>query len=148
MNLTIDASVFVASARTAEPEHLTSRQFLQQALARAVNLFCPILVLPECAAAVARATGDPALAEELVGLIEGLPRLTLVPLDTSLTRHAVHSATTYRLRGADSVYVAVAETTNAALIAWDAEMLERGLHTVDVMTPTAWLEKYLATEHP
>lgn len=146
MNLTIDASVFVASARTAEAEYPASRRFLQQAQMQAADLFCPFLVLPECAAAIARSTGDSALADKLVELIESLPQLNLVPLDSALTRRAVRIAAAYRLRGADSVYVAVAEASNAVLISWDAEMIERGSGLVGAMTPSAWIERNVAAE--
>ena len=146
MNLTVDASVFVASARTTDTEYLTSRQSLQQARTLAADLFCPILVLPECAAAIARSTGDPALAEELVVLVKSFPRLNLLPLDPPRIRRAVQIDTTYLLRGADSVYVAVTEANSATLIAWDAKMLERGSHLVNAMTPSAWLERYTAAE--
>jgi predicted nucleic acid-binding protein len=140
MNLTVDASVFVAAARVEEIHYSASRQFLLQARARDATLLCPALVLPECAAAIARPTGDSALAEELIDLIEGFPGMQLVPLEVHLARQAVHAATNHRLRGADSVYVAVADTFDATLITWDAEMLERGLGAVETVTPSHWLE--------
>jgi len=141
MNLTVDASVFVAAARAEEVHYLVSRRFLQQARAHDTSLFCAILVLPECAAAVARPTGDSALAEELVVLVEGFPGLHLIALEASLAHRAVRIATAHCLRGADSVYIAVAEAFNAALITWDTEMLERGSDVVETRTPAQWMEK-------
>ena len=139
MTITVDASVFVAAARTEEAHNQASRRFLLQVRAQGTNLFCPILVLPECAAAVARPTGDSALGEELVALIEGIPGLHLINLDPPLAHRAVHIAAHHRLRGADSVYIAVAEAFNAALITLDAEMLERGADVVTTMTPVQWM---------
>ena len=144
MSLTVDASVFVAASRTEEVHY--SRQFLQQARAQSSALFCPMLVLPECAAAIAGPTGDSRLAEELVSLVETFPGLRLVPLDLSLAHRAVQVAREYRLRGADSVYVSVAELFGAALIAWDAEMLECGSDAVRTMTPLEWMEAQVAAE--
>ena len=118
MNLTVDASVFVAASRTDEVHYQASRQFLQQIQAQRCDLYCPTLVLPECAAAIARPTADARLAEELVLLIQGLPRLHLVILDLSLAQRASQVAREHRLRGADSVYVAVADTFDSRLIAW------------------------------
>lgn len=139
MTITVDASVFVAAARTEEVHHLASRQFLLQVRAQDTNLFCPTLILPECAAAIVRPTGSAALGEELVTLIEGFPGLHLVSLDPSLAHRAVQIATHHRLRGADSVYVAVAEAFSTALITLDAEMLERGADVVTTMTPSQWM---------
>jgi len=141
MNLTIDASVFVAAARTEETNYLSSRRFLLRVRARDTSLFCPILVLPECAAAVARSTGDSALGEELVALIESVPGLHLVSLGSPMAHRAAQIATHHRLRGADSVYVAVAEAFNATLITWDVEMLERSADVVTTMTPSQWIDE-------
>jgi predicted nucleic acid-binding protein len=146
MNLTVDASVFVAAARADEVHYLASRQFLQQARAQRCNLYCPTLVLPECAAAIARPTADATLAEELVSLVENFPRLQLVPLDVPLAHRAAQVARDHRLRAADSVYVSVAETFESELIAWDAEMLERGADCITTMTPLEWTEKQVAAE--
>jgi len=106
-----------------------------------VTVFCPTLVLPECAAAIARPTGDAAWVEELTRLIESFPSLHLVPLDLPLARRAAQIAAIHRLRGADAIYAAVAETFNATLITWDAETLQRGPAIVSTLTPAEWVER-------
>jgi len=146
MNLTVDASVFVAAARAEETHYAASRQFLVQARSLGATIVCPTLILPECAAAIARPTGDSTLAQELVGLVEGFPGMHLVPLEVPLAREAVQMAATHRLRGADSAHVAVAASFDAALITWDSEMLERGLAVVKASTPSGWLEALPASE--
>jgi predicted nucleic acid-binding protein len=98
-------------------------------------------VLAECSAAIARQTDDPLLAERTEALIETLPNMALVPLDITLARHAAQLARDYRLRGADSVYLAVAETLGATLITWDGEVLGRGPADVPRLTPIKWLEQ-------
>lgn len=133
MKWVIDASVFVASARSDEPYYQMSREFLRKAQIH--EIYCPTIVLAECAAAISRQTDDPSLAEELVSIIEDLPGINLIPLDLSLARKASNVALRYRLRGADSIYVAVAEYFDAALITWDKEMLKRGSEAVGTSTP-------------
>jgi predicted nucleic acid-binding protein len=86
------------------------------------------------------------LGEELVALIEGIPNLHLVSLDPPLAHRAVQIATHHRLRGADAVYVAVAEAFDAALITLDAEMLERGADVVTTMTPSQWMGRQKTVE--
>ena len=140
MNCTIDASVFVAAVRLQEQHYAVSREFLQQVQAQAVNVFCPTLAVPECAAAIARPTGDSTLAEELVALVEGFSRLHLIALEPLLARRAAQIAIAHRLRGADATYVAVAEAFEATLITWDTETLERGSAAVATITPAAWME--------
>lgn len=146
MILTIDASVFVAAARSQETHYAVSRRFLRQARSQNATVFCPTLVLPECAAAIVRPTGDTALGEELVALIVGFPGLRLVSLDPPLAHQAVQVATHHRLRGADSVYVAVADAANATWITWNDEMLDRGAGVVTTLTPLQWTVKHEAAE--
>lgn len=49
------------------------------------------------------------------------------------------SKTWCRLRGADAVYVAVAQEYGATLIIWDQELLTRGAAAITVVTPADWL---------
>jgi predicted nucleic acid-binding protein len=96
--------------------------------------------LAECAAAIARPTGDVALAEKLVALIENFPGLNLIAVTSSLARRAAQIATSQQLRGADAIYVAVAEASGALLVTWDGEMLTQGAGIVSVSIPQAWLD--------
>ena len=137
----IDASVFVSAVRETEEYYAASRQFLQRVREQAVDVVCPALILPECAAAIARPTNDSALAEEIVDLVEHFAGLRLVALELPLTRRAAQIATAHRLRGADAVYVAVAEVFGVPLIAWDNEILRRAPAIVPTMTPTEWMAK-------
>jgi len=141
MICTLDASVFVAAARASERESPTSKQFLRQLRARAVAVHCPTLVLPECAGAIARPTGDVAAAEQTQAMIQGFPDLQLVGVDVSLAQRAAQIATHCRLRGSDAVYVAVAEKAVATLITWDTEMLRRAPTIVPTMTPAEWMAR-------
>ncbi len=67
------------------------------------------------------------------------PGMTLVPLDQQRAQQAAYIGATYRLRGADSVYVALAAEFGATVITWDTEMLTRGAGAVSVLTPGDWL---------
>lgn len=145
MSVTIDASVLVAAMRAAEAENAVSRSFLERLDAREVPIYCPVLAVPETAAAVARRTRDAGLAQEVMGIIETLPRLCFVGLDLSAAKQAAGIAIAHRLRGADSVYVAVAQASEAELITWDTEMLERAAAVVPTMTPADWLARQPAT---
>jgi predicted nucleic acid-binding protein len=73
--------------------------------------------------------------------IRRLPSLSLALLDDALATRAAEIAMTHRLRGADAVYVAVAEAFNATLITWDTEMLERAAAVVPTVTPSDWLAR-------
>jgi predicted nucleic acid-binding protein len=69
-----------------------------------------------------------------------------VPLSLSLAIRSAEIAIENRLRGADAVYVAVAEYFDAILISWDEEMLRRSPDLLLTMTPDQWLDKYLRND--
>ncbi|MDD4652057.1 MAG: type II toxin-antitoxin system VapC family toxin [Methanothrix sp.] len=138
MNLTIDASVFVSAARPSEKQYPLSYRFLHRV--KGSRIFCPTLVLAECGAAIARPIGDSRLSRRLVNLIKHFPGMTQVALDLPLAFRAAEIAIENRLRGADAVYVAVAEDFDSVLVSWDEEMLERCPESVLAMSPEQWLE--------
>jgi len=140
VNYTIDASVFIASARTQEPNHLASLDFLDQLQAQQPSVFCPSLALPECGAALARRTGNTALAQRLVSIVKNFIGMRMVALSIPLAERAAQIAAVQLLRGADSVYVAVAEEFTATLVTWDGEMLQRGAALVTTVTPDDWFK--------
>lgn len=64
----------------------------------------------------------------------------MVTLDVNIFVSAsAQVAVSCRLRGADAVYVAVAQEFRATMITWDNEVLLRDAAVVPTMTPTDWL---------
>jgi len=136
MIYTIDASVFVSAAFSKEIHHQESLIFLGAVRKQGKDVFCPTLVLAECASAIAGQTDQPVLAERMVALIKNFPKLFLIPLDLFLSESVVRVAVDYRLRGADAVYTAVAQKFNAVLVTWDKEMAQRSSSSVKTMMPS------------
>lgn len=95
----------------------------------------PTLLLPEVGGALSRRTGDAALAYRVVGDIVRLPGLRLVNVTQQLGALAAQLAADLRLRGADAVYVAVAQALSLPLVTWDREQLSRAASRVTVRTP-------------
>lgn len=79
------------------------------------------------------------LAQAGIRRIALFPGMTLVPLGEQRAQQAAHIGATYRLRGADAIYIALAVEFGATVITWDAEMLTRGAGVVSVLTPGDWL---------
>ena len=141
MNYVVDASVFVSAAQIKDVHYADSVAFFRQLGATPdVNVFCPTLLLPEYAAAIARRTDDTSLAESLIEILETMWGLRLESLTENRSRRAAKIAAQHRLRGADAVYVALAEEIDAVLITWDNEMLERSASIVQTSTPAQWLD--------
>lgn len=137
--LTVDANVFVSARVRTEANQSASDQFLKRVALQAVKVYCPTLVLPETAAAIIRATNRAVLPALARIQIEAFPNLSLEALTPDRARHSADAAVFCRLRGADAVYVAVAQEYGTTLVTWDQELLTRGAAAVTVMTPADWL---------
>ncbi len=137
--VTMVAIVFVSAASTAEVQYTSSLAFVQHITQNRIAVLCPALVLPETSAGIYRATNNFLLAAETVTTMQQIPESRFVSLTQQRARQAVQITLSLRLRGADAVYVAVAQESGAVLVTWDSEMLARGAGAVTVQTPAAWL---------
>lgn len=140
LRYTVDASVFVNAFNPHEEGHAESLQILSVIQERGDPVIVPTLLLAEVAAAVARATDDSEGARDYARATAAFPHLTLVSLTTTVARQAADLAATQRLRGADSVYVAVARRYGTTLVSRDDEQRARGAAVVVCQTPEEALE--------
>ena len=137
--VTIDASVLVAAAVPGEPGREAARACLRRVIEAGLPVHEPTLAIVEVTAAIARRTGDGALALQAGRVLLELPGLVLHDLDADAMAAAAHLAADLRLRAADAVYVAVAQTQDSILITLDTEVSERAISRVAARTPTQWL---------
>jgi predicted nucleic acid-binding protein len=118
-----------------EEGHAASLELLAAIQQRGDPVIVPALLLPEIAAAVARATGDSPGALEYATAAAALPHLTLVSVTAAIAHQAAGLAARHRLRGADAVYVAVARRYGTTIVSRDDEQRTRGAAAVACQTP-------------
>jgi len=135
LRYTIDASVFINAFNSHERGHAESLQILASIHERSDPIIVPTLLLVEIASAVARASNDSAGALQYATATAALPHLTLVGVTAALARRAAEFAASYRLRGADAVYLAVARRYATTLVSRDKEQLTRGARVAVCQTP-------------
>lgn len=73
-------------------------------------------------------------------MLQDLYFVRLVTVDAALAELGAVTASNFRLRGADALYVALAVRLGAPLITWDDEQRQRGGGIVQAMTPQQALE--------
>jgi predicted nucleic acid-binding protein len=130
----VDASVWVAYYHEADPAHATCFAWVGAALAQGERLVAPSLVLPEVAAALAR-LGGPETAKTAVQHLRSRIGLVLLELDETRALRAADLAITARVRGADAVYLALAQERGDLLISLDRQQRERGSAVARVQSP-------------
>jgi predicted nucleic acid-binding protein len=127
--------VFVNAFNPHEEGHAASLRLLAAIQARGDPVIVPNLLLPEVASAVARATGDGPGALRYANAIAGLPHLTMMSMTMTTARQAAELASAHRLRGADSVYVAVARRYATTLVSRDEEQRTRSSAAMKCQRP-------------
>jgi predicted nucleic acid-binding protein len=131
----VDASVWVAIFRENDVHHGASVAFLDLAVANQQDLNIPNLALAE----ITRQTGKARLATRTVRAVLALPRVQRHGLNDALGDRAAALAASCKLRGADAVFVALAEALDQPLITLDREILERSSRIIEAEAPDAWV---------
>jgi predicted nucleic acid-binding protein len=131
----VDASVWVSIFVGYDAYHTASRQWLDAQVAQGSLIVAPTLALAEIAGAVARRTSHGALGMRSVSAVLRLPITRLVSVDFELARLGAETAAHLSMRGADAVYVALAQRLAVPLVTWDKEQLARGSREAQVLTP-------------
>lgn len=134
MSLVIDASVWVAAFVPDDAHHGVTRRWLEEA-ASSETFVTPALGLVETAGAIARRSGAESLGRRACRAIEQLPNILVVVPDGELWNAAIDTAARSSLRGADAVYVALADLLGLPLITWDCEQQARARRPAKVRTP-------------
>ena len=134
----VDASVWVAVFRGTDVHHAASLRFLEVAIAAAQDLHIPNLALAEIAGVFARQTGNPRLATRTVNAMLAIPRLQRHEFTDPMADRAASLASSCKLRGADAVYLSLAESLRWPLMSLDNEILDRSRRIVKTFTPAGW----------
>jgi len=136
----IDASVWVAIFRDNDVHHADSIRFLEAAIAGGRDLHLPNLALAEIAGVFARQTGNSRLASRTLNAVLTMPRLQRHDFTDPMADRAAALAASCKLRGADAVYVSLAEALELPLVSLDNEILERSRRVVNALTPADWMK--------
>jgi len=128
----VDASVWVSRLVLKDVFHSLVKVWMQNQRDQGVTFLSPALLLPEVAGAISRRTGDAKLAKQALDNLQSLTGLRLVQMDQPIVQDASRLAASLGLRGADSVYVAVAARLNLSLATLDADQHERAASVITV----------------
>jgi len=131
----VDASVWVSRLVASDVNHGASRVWLEKFAIEENQLVSPTLVLAEISGSVARRAADAKSGHDALKVILRLPSLRLINLDRALSELAAQLAADYMLRGADSVYVAVAKQLNIPLVTLDEEQFKRASKIIQTIKP-------------
>jgi len=95
----------------------------------------------EVGGAVRRRSGNAGDAKRAIDRIHRDPYFQITDLDRRFAAISADTAIRIALKGADAIYVTLAQRLELSLVTWDNEQIERAGPIIDVMTPAQALEK-------
>ncbi len=131
----VDASVWVSRLLSQDPNNATATSWVGRHVRSGGILAAPTLFAIEVGASVSRRTKILTDAHAAVSQLYALPFVQLVPIDQDLVNEAADLAIDLGLRGADSLYVALARQLAIPLVSFDREQLTLPAHLIQTIRP-------------
>jgi predicted nucleic acid-binding protein len=132
MFIVVDASIWVARLVAEDVFYERVKTWMSVRLEQDDQFLAPSLLLAEIGGAISRRT-TPSLALKAIEQIQNLPGLQLVEMEDLLLQEAAHLAAQLGLRGADSIYVALAARLELPLMTLDIDQRERAARRIKVL---------------
>jgi predicted nucleic acid-binding protein len=139
--IVIDASVWISTLRSDEVHRHISLEWSIAWTTSSKSFSVPAIFPPEVAGALGRLQVDRQAILKVMDEMLSARLFTIHPIDFALAERAAHLALDTGIRGADALYVTLAQTLNVPLVTWDREQLERTGQIVDAITPAQALER-------
>lgn len=134
-SVVIDASAWISRILPFDSNHSAAHRWINHHIAEGGSLIAPALFAVEIAAGIVRATQSEQIAGNALSELYLFSYLRLLPMDQALTDDAADVAIQFRLRGADSFYVAVAHQLKLPLVTFDNEQLTRPASIITTIRP-------------
>jgi predicted nucleic acid-binding protein len=127
----LDASVWVARLVPQDEFHKPIKEWMLAQRDQEVQFISPSLMLAEVAGAISRRTVH-SLGRKALQELQSLPGLRIVEMNHILVVEVAVLAADFGLRGADSVYVAVAKQLHVPLLTFDVDQRQRAQKIVEI----------------
>jgi predicted nucleic acid-binding protein len=131
----VDTSVWVSSLLPGDTNHLPALSWLNAHVNSGGLIIAPLIFPLETGAAVARLTRNENFAASAVSDLYLSTYVSLRIVDEALINEATEVAVTYKLRGADAIYVALAHRLAIPLVTFDNEQLTRPAGIIATIRP-------------
>lgn len=131
----IDASVWISLILPQDVNNTLARNWISRHTQSGGLLVGPDLLAVEVAGALSRITGHAQSAYQAANQLYLLPIMRIVHLDQRLVNEAMLIAAAHALRGADSMYVALAKIEGLPLVTFDREQLTRPAGIISTIRP-------------
>ena len=134
-SVVIDASVWVSLILSQDVNNTLAKNWITHHTQGGGLLVAPDLLAVELSGALSRITGHPQSAYQAANQLYLLPFMRIVHLDRGLVSEEMRIAADHALRGASSMYVALAKIEGIPLVTFDNEQLARPAGIISTIRP-------------
>ena len=131
----VDASVWIGSLLPNDVHYVPAQFWLNAHVSSGGHIVAPLILPLETGSAIARVKQDVRFALDSVSDLYSFQYISLQALDQSLIDEATDIAITFRLRSADSIYVALGKRLAVPLVTFDQEQISRPASIITTIRP-------------
>lgn len=124
----IDSCVFVSAFCNTDPNHENGKKILEEIIDGKIEAIIPTIAMPEVCGVIRRVTGSVEMANEVKKELEDLINSGLLKIE-ELTKRRMKEASDIAIRlgvkGADAIFISLAQELNAELVTFDNEIKKK-----------------------
>jgi predicted nucleic acid-binding protein len=133
----IDASVLIAIFDETDAFHDTSFRMFDFVMQRGTNVIIPAFALVEVAGALVRKGYEQDDVVEYLDYLKSCKNIEFILLTIDLYELAISVALQLKVKGSDSMYIAVSSFYNLTLVTYDDQQKDRGKKMIETTTPNS-----------
>jgi predicted nucleic acid-binding protein len=130
-----DASVLVSYLMDTDKYYIPTFAWFSRYVATNQQIIIPTIAFPEVGGPVARRKKQSAAGQLAINNLLTVPGVVFIDVDIRLARISARLAATLQLRGADAVYVTLAQRLGVPLISWDNDHINKTKGVITACTP-------------
>jgi predicted nucleic acid-binding protein len=131
----IDASLWISFLLPGDVHHMSAVIWLNAHINGGGNIVAPSILAVETGSGIARVAQNAAFARNAVSVTYSFPYLSMQGMDQAVIDEATDVAITFGLKGADSIYVALAKQLGVPLVTFGNEQLTRPASVIATIRP-------------
>ena len=131
----IDASVLIAVFDESDIFHETSLQMFEFIIQTEMDIIMPAFALVEIAGALVRKGYEHDDVAKYLDYLRNIRNIEFILLTNELCELAINIALQLKVKGSDSIYIAVSSFYDLTLISYDNQQRDRGKKMIDTTTP-------------
>lgn len=138
--IVVDTSVWIGATLPGDVHFAVTQPWMGQVELTQTRFAVPAHFLAEVSGVLARIGTNDSFVQAVIEHINSSERFEIYPISSGDGLFGAEIAWRARVRGADAIYIALANQLDVPLVSWDRQQRERGALFCRTMTPVEAME--------